>query len=100
MLQFVLAFAPVEALANDAGLEKAASFALVSDGANMILSGDDPPADPLDRDFEPGKFLTALRQADLPVPTSSFAAFADAISFAGGCEHFYRVRAPPYAAFS
>lgn len=102
LLQIFLALAPVDAIADDTGLESpvTATHAVTGGDADLILSGDDPRADPLDRAFEPGEVLTASRQADLPAPTSSFAVFADATSFAGACEHYYRVRAPPRASFS
>lgn len=102
LLQIFLALAPVDAIADDTGLESAAPAAhAVSGGdAGLVLSGDDPRPDVPDRAFEPGEFLAVSRRADLPAPTSSFAVFADAVSFAGVRGHYYRVRAPPHASFS
>jgi len=102
LLQIFLALAPVDAVADDTGFESTATATQAPSGGDtaLILSGDDPRADVLDRAFEPGEFLAVSRQAEMPAPTSSFAVFADAISFAGACEHYYRVRAPPYAPFS
>jgi hypothetical protein len=101
LLQIFLALAPVDAIADDTGLENAttATHALAGGDNVLILAGDDPRSDPLKRAFEPGEFLAYSRQAELPAPTSSFEVFADAISFAGVCEHYYRVRAPPHASF-
>lgn len=101
LLQIFLALAPVDAIADDTGIESAATATHDVSGGDtgLILSGDDPRIDGLERLFEPGEFLAFSRQAELPAPTSSFAVFADAISFAGVCEHYYRVRAPPHASF-
>ena len=102
LLQIFLTLAPIDALADENGIESAsaATHALSGGESGQILSGDDPRFDILERAAEPGDFLAHSRQAELPAQTSSFAVFANAISFAGGCEHFYRVRAPLYASFS
>ena len=102
LLQIFLALAPVDAIADDTGLESAsaATHSLSGGESGQIFSGDDPRFDLLEIAVEPGDFLDFSCQAELPATTSSFAVFAGAISFAGVCEHYYRVRAPPHASFS